>query len=114
IFVPPMYPQLICLGAVLLFLTPAYSQSSVSRNAQQDMQNREWALGLLLHSDAPDFYCDAYWSWQSLPIFLQWLLKAGVNRSAGRPRGRLLSHGGPERYRLRGPPESASLLPGER
>ena len=45
-FGPPIYSQLMCLCAILFFLTTSYGQSSSVRgNSQQDMQNREWALG---------------------------------------------------------------------
>jgi hypothetical protein len=43
---PPIYSQLMCLCAILFFLNTSYGQSSSGRgNSQQDMQNREWALG---------------------------------------------------------------------
>jgi len=45
-FGPPIYSQPMCLCAILFFLTTSYGQSSSVRgNSQQDMQNREWALG---------------------------------------------------------------------
>ena len=39
-------PQLLCLSAIFLCLSYSYAQTTNGRaNSQQDLQNREWALG---------------------------------------------------------------------